>query len=532
MDDFLSLLDDSGIAKFFENSKVRRPWLGGRPGYNACHLYSVILFAFSKNMFSLREMEERCAYDLRYNYLSHGEKPSYGAFGEVFNEYVVPHADEIFAAVTKQIINRIGITFEDLFIDGTKIEANANKYKFVWKPTTFHIKLSIKIKNLLNTVGLDSDLSDLEVIPSHVVAEKVTQLKILVDSATDPKEKKKLEKADKELQQFLQKSLEYEEKKEICGNDRNSYYKTDHDATAMTLKRDYYAGLGSNMHAAYNVQIAVVNGIICTYYLSQSRNDINDFIPTMERFHSMMGCWPKNICADAGYGSLDNYRFIQKNQIGNYVKHQSWQGNISGRNPDRFQLLSDGTIQCLNGKTGFEVAWENRHPRYAESSLYRVDGCTDCPFSLYCKRYQKVKDEDFKYFEVRKELTLLKQEAEENLLEPKGIEIRVNRSCQVEGAFGIIKGNKAFDRFSRRGLEKVRAEFMMVCLGYNLQKYFRFRDGNLVLKYWIAPENLKPETRKKPSAKRLSKRASKVRSKSANEKAKDEYKYGTKKKGS
>ena len=119
------------------------------------------------------------------------------------------------------------------------------------------------------------------------------------------------------LYQFLLKSLEYEEKERICGPNRNSYYKTDHDATAMALKTDYYSGLGSNMHAAYNTQIAVSKGIICAYYTSQSRTDIKDFIETLKRFNSFFGFYPKIVCADSGYGSLENYRFLADHNIEN-----------------------------------------------------------------------------------------------------------------------------------------------------------------------------------------------------------------------
>ena len=110
------------------------------------------------------------------------------------------------------------------------------------------------------------------------------------------------------LKSALIKSLEYEEKEKICGPDRNSYYKTDHDATAMCLKRDYYSGLGTNTHAAYNTQIIVCKGLIATYYVSQSRSDLKDLIPALDKFYESYSIYPKYLCADSGYGSLNNYR--------------------------------------------------------------------------------------------------------------------------------------------------------------------------------------------------------------------------------
>lgn len=104
--------------------------------------------------------------------------------------------------------------------------------------------------------------------------------------------------------------MECEEKEEICGSKRKSYYKTDRDATAMALKADYYSGLGSNMHAAYNVQLLVIMGYVFSYHVSQERTDINVFTDVIDRFARLYGCFPKRICADAGYGSLDNYRYL------------------------------------------------------------------------------------------------------------------------------------------------------------------------------------------------------------------------------
>ena len=137
----------------------------------------------------------------------------------------------------------------------------------------------------------------------------------------------------------------------------------------------------------------------------------------------------------------------------------------------------------------------------------------------------KDKTQDYKYFEVSQDLQKYIQEAEENLLSPKGIEMRVNRSSQVEGAFGIIKQDFLYERFRRTLLPKVSTEFMLVCLGYNIRKLFRFYSGNAKFEYWKAPEGLQPESFKKPSAKRLSNRANKKKNKSLNEEAKSNYNY-------
>lgn len=281
----------------------------------------------------------------------------------------------------------------------------------------------------------------------------------------------------------------------------------------MCLKEDYYSGLGSNMHAAYNTQILVIRGFVFSYYVSQSRSDINDFIAILDYFYELYGEYPKNVCADSGYGSLKNYEYLKNNSIGNYVKYQSWEGNVTGRNPDCYVLNDDATITCLNNFKGKETTLENRHPRKSNAVFYKVEGCKSCNFSTYCKKFMKIQDEDFKIFEIVKPLQRYKQEATQNLLSAKGVEIRVNRSIQVEGVFGVQKQNYKNERFRRRSLTKVSTEAMLNFLGLNIAKLFRYFEKSTLNDYWIAPEDLTPQSFKKPSWKRLAKKGKRINQK-------------------
>jgi len=522
IDRFLTLLDKSNVALILQSVNSTNKQLGGRPSYSIYHMFSMVLYAFAFTSGTLRDMESFCRNDLRFLYIMRGEVPNYKTISNYINTYILGNIEEIFKAVNGAILSECGIDISKVYFDGTKIEADANKYKFVWKPTKFHEKLSDKIRVLLSDVGLGRGIQTSGIISTIVIAKKLSEISVILASSPENKELKK--KYDL-LNEYLQKALEYEEKERICGPNRNSYYKTDHDATAMTLKTDYYAGLGSNMHAAYNVQAVVSQGFVCAYYLSQSRNDIKDFIPGMEMYHKLNGCYPESVCADAGYGSLENYRFLKEHHIKNFVKYVSWEGNVSGRRPDSYKLNDDGSVTCLNGNKGHIVNLENRHPKREESLFYRVDGCNDCAFSTYCKRYQKVKDENFKIFDVCVPLIIYKQEGESNLLSIEGIEMRVNRSSQVEGSFGSLKNNMRYSRFRRISKERVTMEYVLTFLGYNIRKLFRYYSNNLKKDYWTAPDSLQPETFKNPSAKRLANKVNKKRSKSKNAEAKDSYKY-------
>lgn len=527
IDRFLSLLDKSGVCKLIESKiKTKDETKGGRPQVDPYNLLAVILFNFAFNKATVRDIEDKIKNDLRCIYIMQGEYPSHMTISNFINEYIIPNQCDIFSLITKEIFNECKLKMDDMYIDGSKFEANANKYKFVWKPTTYHNNLSNKIRLLLSNYNLLRGIKKDGIISTQDIALKISEFNKLIENLDlTLKENKNYKRDYFLLVEYLTKSLEYEDKERICGPDRNSFYKTDKDATAMCLKEDYYSGLGSNMHAAYNTQISVVDGLITAYLITQSRNDLKDFIPILTRHYSFYKCHPMRLCADSGYGSLENYIYLKENNIKNFVKYYTWQGNVSGKNPSQYYINDDETITCLNGVIGYKInkSEVNHHSRKASSTFYKIEGCNNCQYKLYCKRYMKNKDDDFKIFEVSIELQKFIQEAEKNLLSLEGIEMRVNRSFQAEGAFGVIKQDFQYDRFRRRSIEKVSAEFMLICLGYNIRKLFRYFEGNLKASHWKAPLNIEPEKFKNPSAKRLSNKTKK--NKSVNEEAKSNYKY-------
>ena len=323
------------------------------------------------------------------------------------------------------------------------------------------------------------------------------------------------------LSKYLIKALTYEEQESICGPNRNSYFKTDHDATAMCLKEDFYSGLGSNMHAAYNIQIAVSKGIILNYGIFQNRSDINTFIPFLEQFNELYGHYPVNICADAGYGSLDNYAFVTANNIGNYVKPLSWQQEMDGKRVPLYRIINND-VYCLKGIKAMPCnKYLNTYPKKKDSKLFIIENCSRCKYKPICRQYLKDKKANYRIFEISFSYYSYVETAINNLLSPKGIELRVNRSSQVENAFGVIKQDMEYDRIRRRGLDKVSCEVMLVCLGYVIRKLSLLIEGKCNLDYWKAPAGLQAEIR--PTSIDINK-ILKKKKKSTNEIAR-KYKY-------
>ena len=281
----IEILEESGVGTIIE-SALEKDSDVGRKGYNPYDLFAAILYGFSKHSGSIRKIEESIIYDTRFMHIMGNTQPTYVTISNFFNDVIVRNHKEIYITILKTILAKYNINTDDVFIDGTKFEANANRYKFVWKPTTFHKNLNVNIKNLV-TKYIDLPPSK-KWFTSKEIGNYLTEIKVKFLSKNidvDTVVRGKGHKIPKDVKdyfklcEYLIKALEYEEKEIICGKDRKSYFKTDHDATAMCMKDDYYAGAGSNMKAGYCVQIAVSKGIILDYYVSQDRADSRTLIP-------------------------------------------------------------------------------------------------------------------------------------------------------------------------------------------------------------------------------------------------------------
>ena len=527
IDEFLRLLEDSGVGEIIHKETQKDKNLGGRNSYNPYRLFASIIYAFSKHSGSLRKIEESLKFDLRFLYINNQETPSYVTLSKFLNNVVVKHFELIFAKITSTILNKYKISIDDCFIDGTKIEANANKYKFVYKPTTFKINLFDKIRDLLIQYFQLSE--NKKTFVSKEVAVYVSQMLEMLRRQNIDIDNIQVGRGHRNpkivsdyflLSSYLIKLLDYEDKEEICGPNRNSYYKTDHDAPAMCLKEDYYSGLGSNTHAAYNLQIIVSKGIILSFYVSQDRNDQYTLIPALDKFYELYGFYPKRLCADAGYGSLKNYQYVLDKNIENYIKFGDWSRVVSGETYDLYHFNENGDLICLNGKVALKTRVYEDRRSHKGNYIYVIESCSYCRFKKYCQsglkeiRKYRVFDVNYDYFKIRKQVT-------ENLLSPKGIEMRVNRSSQVEGAFGVIKQDMDYERARRRGLENVSLEFMLTCLGYNIRKLFLLIEGKAKMDYWKAPDDLKAETIPPVNYEKIFKK----RKKGKNESLRETYKH-------
>ena len=177
IDEFMEILEKSGVYQIIKSVKQKKNLCKQEqknPKYNEYNLFAAIIYCFAKFKGSLRDIEDKCMFDIRVMYIMEGKKPDYSTIGNFINDYFLPYQYEIFTLINIQIIKELNLNISDNFVDGTKIEANANKYKFVWKPTKYHKKLNEKIKDKLKELGYN-DINEKETLI------KSYELKTIID---------------------------------------------------------------------------------------------------------------------------------------------------------------------------------------------------------------------------------------------------------------------------------------------------------------------------------------------------------------
>ena len=459
----------------------------GRLRYNPVNMLKTVLFGFMTSGYcSLRELEDNCKVNIRFMYLMDHQTPSYRTFGYFINEILQDKIENIFNDINHAIFNDEHVDLQHLYIDGSKFEANANKYTWVWKKATekFRYKLYEKITAEIEEINAEIAWSGVQITtnPEYVpdyLNEIVEQLVLLweLDTSTfvygSGKRKSKEQRHYEHLTTFCQKLQEYIQKIEICGPNRNSYSKTDNSATFMRIKTDYMGN--DQLLPAYNVQIGVADEYIAVVDVNHYRSDMDCFVPLMEHFKQTYGFYPKYPVADAGYGNLNNYLYCQEHGMEKYMKFPMYEKETKDKkyrdDPYRavnFRVNEAGRLVCPNGKEFLFLRTEpvkgNQYGRTVE--LHQCEDCSGCPHRSKChkSRFDRI-------IRLNYELTSFHKEVLDNLNSIHGALLRMNRSIQSEGTYGEIKANRGYERFRRRGINKVIWEIALISCGFNLHKY-------------------------------------------------------------
>lgn len=481
---FDRIMEEIGIHQYLKPEPMHKL---GRPGYNRVNMLKTVLFAFMDSGYaSLRFMEEQCKVNLRYMYLMDYEKPSYRSFSYFINEELKASAQDIFAAVMDYIQEHEHIDLQHLYIDGSKFEANANKYSWVWKKATVksRYRLFNKITELFTQMNQTLAYAGLKIETNTEYTPEALEAVMAryeyccqIDKSTfvhgKGSRKRPEQRYYEQLRAYTDKLSEYVEKIHICGPDRNSYSKADHDSTFMRLKRDYMGN--DQLLPAYNIQIGVADEYIAVAEVMQYRSDMDCFVPLMEKFHKQYGFYPKYPVADAGYGSFNNYLYCEEHGMEKFMKFTMFKKQTQDKHyrDDPFRAVNfskdaNGNMVCPNGKK-FLFAYRqhirgNLYGRQEE--VYICEDCQGCPYAEQCKRTDRNRS-----VRLSAELTAMHQEVVDNLESVHGTLLRMNRSIQAEGTFGILKQDRWYKRIVRRGIDSVRLELLLVSIGHNLYKF-------------------------------------------------------------
>jgi transposase len=455
---------------------------GGTSSYHPRMLLKILVYGYINNIYSSRKIEEAVRHNICFMWLSGMSKPDHNTINRFRGKRLQKTLQPIFTQVVQLLCEEGLLSIKELYTDGTKIEANANRYTFVWGNS---IKTSKeKIKQQLNELWQyaqqiaaselddDTDPSGFDKIDSQQVQRTADNInEALKGKPADSKVRQKLNYARKHWPAALDK---YEQQEKVLGTNRNSYSKTDPDATFMRMKEDHMKN--GQLKPAYNVQISTNNQFIASYSIHQVTTDSKTLIPHIEQHIKHYKTKPANITADAGYGSEQNYEWLEQKRITAYVKHNQFdrQQNEKIRNqtpyaPDKLQYNAEKDFYyCPAGKPMNNIGQSTKKNRSGfpqTLTYYRAKKCSGCPLREQCHQ-----GPGNRVIGINHNWNRLKQNAEQRLKTKRGIQKRKQRCFDTEPVFASIKHNHHFKRFLLRGLDKVAVETGLLALAHNLRK--------------------------------------------------------------
>ena len=457
----------------------------GRCPYHPKMMLKIILYAYMNNIYSCRKIERVVQRDIHYIWLAAQERPDYVTINR-FRNRVKNEINNIFTQVVLLLAERGFITLDVEYIDGTKIESKANKYTFVWRKTVEknRAKLQEKIRVLLEQIDeviaqdKAAEAESVEFTPetlTSIIGELKDTLSAEPESA-DKNQKKQLrekKKQIKELEKHRDKLSEYNVRLEQIG-ERNSMSKTDPDATFMRMKED--AMNNGQTKPGYNLQLSAENQFITDFAMFPNPTDTLTLIPFFNSFLDRYGHLPTIAVADSGYGSEENYRFMDEAGMEAYVKYNRFHLEQRPRykpNPfhhDNFHYnAAEDYYVCPMGQHMTRIG--TSHTKTAggyrsENARYRAQNCKGCPLRCLCYKAKS----DRRTIEVNHRLNEYKRKARELLTSEEGLRLRGRRCIEPEAVFGQMKFNMAYRRFRHFGKDKVTMDFAFFAIAFNIKK--------------------------------------------------------------
>ena len=435
----LEEMDFSNLLQVFPNKTKVHP----------VNMFAVIIYAYSQGKYSTRDIEFLCKDSQRTKFLLNSPNtPTYSTISRFLskaNNIIY----ELFCQFVEKLLKLSEITTETIYIDGTKIEAYANKYSFVWKKSTLKYKERLE-ENILQLIDefnkyFNKELDSIFDILSFLEELKIH--KVYGRGKRKSKEQLFLEKA----QSYAERLNKYTNYLEILG-ERNSFSKTDKEATFMRMKEDYMRN--GQLKPGYNLQIGVISEYIASYEIFHNPSDSKTLIPFLEKIKSQ-NIEIQNVVADAGYESLPNYEYLENNSYVSYIKPIYYEKSKTRKYKKDLNRV------------------ENLDYDEKENRLFRKDGL-ELEFLYYSKDKKSIyfkNPETEKIVRYNKEFRRLSKISKSNIETEIGKQLRMNRSIQVEGAFAVLKEDMKLRKLKVRGKESAQREIGVFCIAYNFNRY-------------------------------------------------------------
>lgn len=456
---------------------------GRNPAVDPKTMFKILTYAYSQNIYSSRKIETACRRDINFMWLLAGHKaPDHSTIARFRTGFLADACEELFYQMVRRFAAMGELSKETVFIDGTKLEACANKYTFVWKKSAgkWEEKMFLKMEAAVQMVNR-------EYLQSFQICKEAgaAGLQGIVDYLKEychanevvfvhgrGKRKSVHQRYLELFERFLDRQLLYDLHNSRFGS-RNSYSKTDVDATFMHMKDDHMRN--AQLKPGYNIQIGVDSEYIVAADIFQDRNDVWTLVPFLKHMEERLGFRYPSVTADSGYESEEAYNYLESRHQKPYIKPQtyekwrkrSFRNDISKRENMEYDTQKD-IYTCHAGRRLMPLyikKQKSRNGYESDVTVYECTDCSGCPCKDKCTRAK-----GNKRLYVSKNFINHRQKSYENIKSETGILYRMNRSIQVEGAFGVLKNDYGFQRFLLRGKTKVKLEILLLCFGYNINK--------------------------------------------------------------
>ena len=468
-------------------------------------MFKIVIYAAMNHIYSSRDIETACRRDINFMYLLEGKPaPDHATIARFLSLHLSQCSKKTLAEVTEMLYSLGEISGIHIFIDGTKIESAANRYTFVWKKavTKHQQRLCQKIAVFVEECeilygirfifnGKKFGLRTLKKIRKRLYKIKEEEEIVFVHGIG--KRKSQIQKSIETLEEYMEKLKEYTQKIHLCG-DRNSYSKTDPDATFMRMKEDHMQN--GQLKPAYNLQHGVDSEYITWLDVTQRPTDTRTLIPFVKDMEEHLSFHYRDIVADAGYESEENYLFLEENGQIAYIKPNNYEQSKKRRYKQDIGRMENMTYDpeqdhyvCFNGK---KIVWKyDRKEKTATgyqriTSVYECSECAGCPYKTKCIKGNNSRtpmEERVKRLYVSKTMKEKRREDLERITSEYGTQLRMNRSIQAEGSFADVKADMEFRRYSYRGMENVTAQSVILAIAHYFKDALAFllRDARHAL---------------------------------------------------